>query len=120
MERLLIGTGSLFMLPVNLFFASLWIGLWSIVPYKIGTGVNKLILNGRSFSNFSSFFYSFAVIGFLTFFVFLFGASVIQIFSISGSEWWYTHLFPFGALGNLIGGVSCGVIGLLTGKDQAA
>jgi len=88
-----------------------------IVPFLIGKVINHLLLKGRSFLRATWFFGSIGGFGFFVLLVFQLGYAIIQIFSILTSEWWYTHLFQFAAIGNSLGIACSGVVGILTGKD---
>ena len=103
-------------LVITIFLVPLWIGLCFFIPYLIGEGLNKLCLKGRSFPRPTKFFFYIAGISFSPVFFTLVGFSIIQIFSISASELWYQYLFPVSAVGNTIGIIFSGIIGLLRGK----
>ena len=117
MEHLLIGAGGIVQLIITLALLPFWIGLCFFVPYMIGKGINRLLLKCRSFSRSNLFFAWIGGIGFFALFVVVLGSAVIKIPSISKAEWWYNHLFPMGAIGNTIGVICSGIIGILTGRD---
>jgi hypothetical protein len=54
--------------------------------------------------------------GFFSLAITVFGASLIQVFSISSSERWYKMVFPVGFTGNTIGILSTIAAGFLRGR----
>ena len=103
MSTLFTGTEYIIELIITLLLLPFLVYLSFLISYGLGKGLNYLLLNGRSFP---LSYLLFAVIGFTGFFslaITVFSASFIQIFSISGSEWWYKQVFPIGSTGNKIG-----------------
>jgi len=112
------GTGGIIQLATILVLLPLWIVLSFFVPYVLGKGINRLLLSGRSFKNFSLFFTFIGGVGFFALFVLVMGPSIIQIFSASASEKLYEYLFPVGSTGNTIGIFSSLAVGLLSGNEE--
>jgi len=118
MEQLLIGATGIVQLIITLFLLPLWIGLCFFIPYMLGRGANRLFLANRSFERPRLVFTAIGGAGFSVLFVFILISTIIQIFSISASEWWYKNLFLFGAIGNTVGVVCSLLFGILTGKAR--
>ena len=115
MATLFTGTEYIIEFVTTLLLLPFLIYISFLVSYGIGKGLNYLLLGGRSFP---PSYLLFAVIGFIGFFslaITVFGASFVQIFSISASEWWYKQVFPFGSTGNTIGIFSTITAGFLRG-----
>jgi hypothetical protein len=119
MGTLFTGTAALFELVITLLVLPLLICLSFLLPYGMGKGLNSVLLAGKSF-NISYLLCAFiGGMGFFSLTVMVLGASFLQIFSISAAEWWYQHLFPLGATGNIIGIICSFSSGFFRGKiDQ--
>ena len=118
MSTLFTGTEYFVELVATLLLLPFLVYLSFLISYGLGKGLNYLLLEGRSFP---PSYLLFEVIGFIGFFslaITVFGASFIQIFSISASEWWYKQVFPIGSTGNTIGIISTVTAGFLRGRGS--
>ena len=116
MSTLFTGTEYIVELVTTLLLLPFLVYLSFLISYGLGKGLNFVLLNGRSFYLPHLLFIVIGFMGFFSLAITVFGASLIQIFSISGSEWWYKQVFPIGSTGNTIGIFSTVTAGFLRGR----
>ena len=118
MGTLFTGTAALIELVTALLVLPLFICLSFLIPYGLGKGLNGLLLAGKSFNSSYLLCAFIGGMGFFSLVVMVLGASFLQIFSIAAAEWWYQHLFPVGATGNIMGILCSFFSGVLRGKTD--
>jgi len=116
MGTLFTGTAALIELVITVLVLPLLICLSFLIPYGVGKGLNSLLLAGKSFNSAYLLCAFIGGTGFFALVVVVFGASFLQIFSISAAEWWYQHLLPLGATGNTLGIICSFSSGFFRGK----
>ena len=118
MSTLFTGTEYIIEFVTTLLLLPFLVYLSFLISYGLGKGLNYILLNGRSFPLLNLLFAAIGFVGFFSLAITVFGASLIQVFSISSSEWWYKQVFPLGLIGNTIGVVSAVAAGFLKGRNE--
>jgi len=116
MDTLFVGSSPLFHLIITLLVFPFLVYLSIIIPYGLGKVLAGLLTAGKSFNSSYQVCTFIGGMGFSALAALVLGASLLQLFTISGAEWWYQHLFSIGATGNTMGIICSFLAGFFKGE----